>query len=62
MNDLYKLMIYNIHKQITSQDINKPTKNDFDIFEVTSVIGIAVSKPKEVVMMDYLKYCKSIKN
>lgn len=55
---LYRFMIMNVRDQLKSQNPEKPTKNDFDIFKVTSTIGMALGIPKEVVMSDYLIYNK----
>ena len=51
---LYQLMLENVKEQISSQNPNRPTNQDFNIFEITSVLGMVLGISKEEVMGDYL--------
>lgn len=60
-NDLYKLMMYNLVKEMENRDPSKELKQgEYDIFTMTGVIGIAVGKCAGEVMLDYFKKRKEL--
>ena len=55
---LYRLMLKNIRDQIASQNpLDQNQTQNFNIFEVTAVIGMSVGLPPGTVMSDYLIGC-----
>jgi len=54
-NELYKMMIKNAREHIDSQSPNGKSPDEFDIWEISSVLSMVLAKDKQKIILDIIE-------